>query len=167
MSKEKIPLILVLNIIIGIVFGIGVYTFVYGEGFAYLSKEPKVCKNCHIMNNQYDSWLKSGHHHVAGCIDCHLPTQFPESVIAKLRNGYYHSKGFTFQDFEEPIQIKEKNREVLIENCFRCHKGLFMGSFREGNGIKPDCLHCHSMVGHGQRAGLGSPYTNKVVRHED
>lgn len=38
-----------------------------------MSSEPKVCANCHIMNPEYDSWEKSGHHHTATCADCHLP----------------------------------------------------------------------------------------------
>ena len=33
------------------------------------------CVNCHVMNEQYDAWLKSGHRHVATCVECHLPAR--------------------------------------------------------------------------------------------
>ncbi len=52
-----------------------------------MSSDPKVCANCHIMNLQYDSWQKSGHHHSAVCADCHLPHGFPGKYIAKARTG--------------------------------------------------------------------------------
>ena len=56
--------------------GIGTYTLFYAEGFSYLSDDPEVCVNCHIMQSQYDSWLKASHHDVANCVDCHLPHDF-------------------------------------------------------------------------------------------
>lgn len=97
---------LIMAAAIGIVFGLGAYTFDYAEGTSYFSTDPKACANCHIMQEQYDSWSKSSHHATAGCVDCHLPTTFVAKYIAKAENGYWHSKGFTFQDFHEPIMIK-------------------------------------------------------------
>ena len=77
-----------LMFILGCAFGLGFFTFHYAEGFSYLSFEPKVCANCHIMNSQYDSWEKSWHHHTATCVDCHLPHSFPQKYIAKAEKGY-------------------------------------------------------------------------------
>ena len=62
-----------LAVALGLAAGIGLYTFRYAEGLSYFSTEPAACMNCHIMRPQYDSWLKSSHHDVATCIDCHLP----------------------------------------------------------------------------------------------
>ena len=48
-------LMLVLAVLLGILAGVGGYTFVYAEGLSYMSNDPKVCVNCHIMQPQYDA----------------------------------------------------------------------------------------------------------------
>ena len=135
----------------------GTYTFNYAEGFSYFSTDPAACANCHIMRTQYESWSRSGHHHVAGCVDCHLPHEFIPKYIAKAENGYNHSTAFTFQNFHEPIQITPRNARILQNNCVTCHSdfvhALVDGS-REGPGAV-SCVHCHADVGHGPKAGLG------------
>src|SRR4051812_13243221 len=93
----------------GILLGLGAFTFRYAEGLSYFSADPKACANCHIMRRQYDGWQKASHHGVAVCVDCHLPRSFIAKLLAKASNGYHHSKGFTLQDFDEPIRIKPKN----------------------------------------------------------
>jgi cytochrome c nitrite reductase small subunit len=155
-GNAAIPL---LAILLGVLLGVGVFTFHYAEGFSYLSTDPKACVNCHIMRPQYDSWQKSSHHAVAKCIDCHLPHDFVGKYIAKAENGYHHSKGFTFQDFHEPIMIKSKNARILQANCLACHGDLVHQLVGGVNG-DPDevqCVHCHSGVGHGETTGLGGP----------
>ena len=141
----------------GVFIGVAGYTFDYAEGLSYFSTDPKACMNCHIMRPQYDSWLKSSHHTVATCVDCHLPHDFIGKYIAKGENGYHHSKGFTFQDFHEPIMIKAKNSRILQENCVACHDGLVHelveGATSGADAIR--CVHCHAGVGHGEPMGLG------------
>jgi cytochrome c nitrite reductase small subunit len=78
--------------LIGALAGLGAYTFDYGEGLSYFSTDPRACKNCHVMNEQYASWSRAPHHAVAGCVDCHLPHEFVAKYIAKADNGYRHSK---------------------------------------------------------------------------
>jgi cytochrome c nitrite reductase small subunit len=136
---------------LGLLLGLGVFTFIYAEGFSYFGTDPKACANCHIMNSEYDSWVKSSHHIVATCADCHLPHALIPKFIAKAVNGYHHSKGFTFQDFHEPIMIKPHNARILQEACLGCHSGLVhdivTGSTTDRNAVS--CVHCHSSVGHG------------------
>lgn len=43
---------------VGVVAGIGLFTFQYAEGLSYFSTDPRACANCHIMNDQYASWSK-------------------------------------------------------------------------------------------------------------
>jgi cytochrome c nitrite reductase small subunit len=69
----SIPGLLLLAILVGVPVGVGAFTFVYAKGFSYLSTDPRACVNCHVMNEQYDAWLKSGHRHAATCVECHLP----------------------------------------------------------------------------------------------
>jgi len=150
---------MLLAVLLGVLFGIGGYTFKYAEGFSYLSADPKACVNCHIMNSQYDSWQKASHHGIAKCVDCHLPHDFIPKYLAKSENGFFHSKGFTFQDFHEPILIKSRNSQVLQENCLACHEDLVMdlvaGARTDWDAVR--CVHCHQSVGHGEPAGLGGP----------
>ena len=105
----------------GAAIGLAGFTFSYAEGLSYFSTDPKACANCHIMNDQYASWTKGPHHGDARCVDCHLPHDFVAKYVAKALNGYHHSKGFTLQDFHEPILIKPRNAAILQDNCLRCH----------------------------------------------
>ena len=136
----------------GIALGVSAFTFSYAEGLSYFSTDPKACANCHIMNDQYRSWLQGPHHAAAKCVECHLPHDFVAKYIAKADNGYRHSKGFTFLDFHEPIQIKPRNAEILQENCLRCH-GDFVHNILPSNQTTDtstlQCVHCHARVGHG------------------
>jgi cytochrome c nitrite reductase small subunit len=152
------PLIMI-AVSLGILAGLGVFTLHYAEGLSYFSTDPKACANCHIMQPQFDSWQKASHHGVAACVDCHLPHTFVAKYLAKAENGYYHSKGFTFQDFPEPIMIKAKNADILQKNCLSCHGDLTQemvhGATKNPDAVR--CVHCHATVGHGDRAGLGGP----------
>jgi cytochrome c nitrite reductase small subunit len=150
---------LTVAVLLGVLAGIGGFTFHYAEGFSYFSADPAACANCHIMQPQYDSWLKGSHHAVATCVDCHLPRQFLAKYAAKAGNGYHHSKGFTFQDFEEPIRIKPDNARILQENRLACH-GELTHLLVTGATTDPDavvCVHCHRSVGHGPTLGIGGP----------
>lgn len=138
--------------VIGALLGVGAYTFRYAEGLSYFSTDPRACKNCHIMNDQYASWTKSTHHAAAGCVECHLPKALVPKLIAKASNGYHHSKGFTLEDFHEPIQIKAENSRILQENCLRCHHALVHELVQAKTPERAlRCVHCHSHVGHGPR----------------
>jgi cytochrome c nitrite reductase small subunit len=155
-ARLALPL---LAIMVGILAGLGLFTFHHAEGFSYLSTDPAACANCHIMQSQYESWQNSSHHSVAKCIDCHLPHDFIGKYVAKAENGWHHSKGFTLQDFHEPIMIKAKNARILQRNCLACHGELAHGLIEGVNG-EPDevsCVHCHAGVGHGETTGLGGP----------
>ncbi len=144
---------------VGILSGLGGYTFLYAEGLSYFSADPAACVNCHIMKPQYDSWQKGSHHTAATCADCHLPIDFVQKYIAKASNGYHHSRGFTLQDFHEPILIKESNGRLLQENCLRCHHDIVAemleGATSDADAVR--CVKCHADVGHGEPAGLGGP----------
>jgi cytochrome c nitrite reductase small subunit len=149
----NIGLEVALSVTAGLLVGVGAYTFHYGQGFSYLSTDPAACANCHIMQDQYDSWLGSSHTHVAGCADCHLPEPFPRNYVAKAVNGWNHSWAFTFQNFHEPIQMTKWNQELLQENCVRCHDTLLHGvvGAEQGPQDMVTCARCHAGVGHGGR----------------
>lgn len=136
---------------LGVALGLGLFTFGYADGLSYFSSDSKACANCHIMNPEYDSWVKSSHHIAARCVDCHLPKATLPKLLAKAENGYHHSKGFTLEDFPEPIMIKPKNARILQEACLGCHADLVHaivpGSTTDPGAVR--CVHCHRSVGHG------------------
>ncbi|MBL0921521.1 MAG: cytochrome c nitrite reductase small subunit [Phycisphaerales bacterium] len=135
---------------LGVFVGAAGWTFRYAEGHSYLSNDPAACVNCHIMRDQFDGWQKAPHHAHATCNDCHVPKDLVGKYYTKIEHGYRHSKGFTFQDFHEPIQIKASSRRIVEHNCMRCHQTLVSEVAHsplthETN----DCIRCHRDVGHG------------------
>ncbi len=149
--RTRFLLGLALTGVIGLFLGLGTYTFTYAHGLSYFSNDPKACMNCHVMREHFDGWQKSPHHAVATCNDCHTPKNFVLKYLSKAENGYWHSKGFTLQDFHEPIMIRPKNVAVLQDNCVACHQQIVDGiNTHPGDPQKMlDCLHCHRDVGHG------------------
>jgi len=138
-------------VLVGGLLGVGGYTFYHAEGISYLYDDPKVCVNCHIMREHYDGWQKASHHAVATCNDCHLPQGLVATYLAKAENGFWHSKGFTLQDFHEPIRIRPSNAEVLQRNCVRCHADFVSEIItrHDEDGTGAQCVRCHRDVGHG------------------
>ena len=137
---------------LGVLGGLGAFTFGYGEGAAYLTNDPASCANCHVMQAQYDSWTHSSHQRVATCNDCHTPHDFAGKWITKADNGFFHSLAFTTDGFHEPIQIKDRNRRVMLEACLHCHSEYVNHMLPvERGGDMLRCTHCHADVGHARK----------------
>ncbi|HET6165177.1 MAG TPA: cytochrome c nitrite reductase small subunit [Planctomycetota bacterium] len=144
------PLTAAILVLVGVPAGIGAFTFGYAKGFSYLSSDPRACINCHVMNEQFDAWQKSGHRHVATCIECHLPHDGLGKWVAKADHGWRHSVAFTLQDFKEPIEMTPADRVIVLENCVRCHGDLVESIHvtATATGEELDCLRCHALAGH-------------------
>ncbi len=134
--------------LLGIPAGIGAFTFVYAKGGSYLSNDPRSCVNCHIMNDQFDAWLKSGHRHAATCVECHLPPGGLPKWVAKAEHGFRHSMAFTLQNFKEPIEIRPRDQRLVQVNCLRCHGAFVHAVSVSPAGRELDCLRCHVGAGH-------------------
>ena len=149
-NRSKGPIIF--TMLLGILLGLGAFTFGYGKGGSYLSNNPQSCVNCHVMQDHLDSWQHSSHHHVAVCNDCHLPHDAMGKWITKADNGFFHSLAFTTGGYKDPIQIKERNRRVTQGTCISCH-GEFVHSMLPATSGKDmlSCIQCHSEVGHALR----------------
>lgn len=139
-------------VVLGMLGGIGAFTFGYGDGAAYLTNNPESCANCHIMQDHFDTWQQSSHHAVATCNDCHTPHNFVGKWTVKADNGFFHSLAFTTDRFHEPIQIKARNRRVTQNACLYCHEDFVHNMLpAERGGEMLLCAGCHSDVGHAQR----------------
>jgi cytochrome c nitrite reductase small subunit len=145
--------VLVLALALGVPAGVGAFTFGYAKGFSYLSTDPRACINCHVMNEQYGAWQKSGHRHAATCVECHLPHEGLAKWIAKADHGFRHSAAFTLQNFKEPIEITPADRRLVLENCLRCHADFVQAVHTAASpfGEPLDCLRCHEGAGHRAR----------------
>lgn len=140
---------IVLGLVIGLAAGVGGFTFIYAKGASYLTNDPSACANCHVMNEQYDGWLRSSHRRVATCNDCHTPHQLIPKYMTKAANGFWHSFYFTTGDFHEPIQITERNRRVTEQACRKCHQQIVTAiESPTPHGEQLSCIRCHRSVGH-------------------
>ena len=144
-------------VLIGSALGLGSYTFTYARGWAYMTDDPRACANCHVMNEQYDGWIKSSHRSVAVCNDCHVPHNFVGKYVTKATNGFWHSFYFTSGKFPEPIRALPKSRQIAETNCRRCHEPIVqaMGTPSHSGSRDISCIRCHGSVGH-----LELPATN-------
>lgn len=63
--KSQTLMRVVLGTAIGLIIGVGGYTFIYARGYSYLTNDPAACANCHVIQDYYNAWQKSSHHSVA------------------------------------------------------------------------------------------------------
>jgi cytochrome c nitrite reductase small subunit len=135
------------GVAVGLAAGLAAYTFVYVRGYSYLLDDPAACANCHVMNEQMDSWVKSSHHAVATCNDCHTPKGAVGKYATKALNGWNHSLAFTTGNFDEPIRATAMNQRIARQSCAKCHLPI-MDSMHVASDEAPDCVQCHDAVGH-------------------
>ena len=141
---------LVLGATLGLVLGVGGFTFIYARGASYLTNDPAACANCHVMEEQYSGWLKSSHRAVAVCNDCHTPHNIVGKYSTKALNGFWHSFYFTTGTFHEPIRITPRNARVTEGACRHCHVDIVQAidplPSHEARALS--CVSCHRNVGH-------------------
>lgn len=141
--------ITLIALLIGVPIGSSIATFVYAEGFSYLSSNPKSCINCHVMESHFRAWENSPHRSVAACNDCHTHGNIVSKYSQKAVNGFLHSWAFTTGWYHDPIQIKNFNRNIAMKNCVRCHSQMIEASrFHQAGFGDKNCLSCHQGVGH-------------------
>ena len=103
--------------LLGIPVGVGAFTFVYAKGFSYLSPDPQACVNCHVMNPQYDAWLKSGHRHAATCVECHLPHAGLAKWTTKAEHGFRHTAVMHSKNLDSLSRMaREIDCSIFVKN---------------------------------------------------
>ncbi len=144
---------LVLAVSLGLIVGIGGYTFIYAKGYSYLTNNPAACVNCHVMRQQYDGWIKSSHHNAATCNDCHTPHNVIGKYAVKANNGFWHSFYFTSGKYPDTIEITKFDHQVVEGACRHCHEAITTeidsnGAHSNAKGIM--CTRCYISVGHSE-----------------
>ncbi|NOQ32292.1 MAG: cytochrome c nitrite reductase small subunit [Helicobacteraceae bacterium] len=167
-KKSTLQKIAILAFLIAV--GYFVYIIFAAKALSYLSKDPKACINCHVMNTQYATWQHSSHARQATCVECHLPTDgFFNKYMAKARDGFNHTVAFTFNTYDHAIKISDDGASRVQKNCISCHKSITttlatnsdkyhnFSDENVENGRK--CWSCHKQVPHGKVRGLTTtPY---------
>jgi cytochrome c nitrite reductase small subunit len=153
--QRSSAVVVALAVLLGSVIGLGTYTFIYAKGYSYLTNNPAACANCHVMQAQYEAWLKSSHHAVATCNDCHTPHNFIGKYAVKANNGFWHSFYFTGGNYPDIIEITKFDHQVAENACRRCHENITAeidGNVVHGKAEGLQCTRCHNSVGHSESA---------------
>ena len=162
-EQWQVPVILLL----GVIVGLGLYILRISNAASYLSDDPETCVNCHVMNPQYATWSHSAHREVTSCNDCHVPHDNVFSkYFFKAKDGMRHATMFTLRQEPQVIFIKEAGKEVVQENCIRCHEKLLtdnagIARIAASKHYRMDrpCIECHRETPHGRVNSLASvPY---------
>lgn len=157
----------VVLVLVGIGFGLILLVLHLGRATSYLSDNPSSCVNCHVMAPYFATWERGSHVKVATCNDCHIPhDNFLKSYLFKASDGMRHSYVFTFRLEPQVIRIKQAGRDVVQQNCIRCHfNQIHPISLRAISAQKimeegdEYCWDCHRETPHGRVNSLTSaPY---------
>jgi cytochrome c nitrite reductase small subunit len=159
-------------ILLGIMFGMALHVIFVSDAISYLSEEPRVCVNCHVMAPEYATWQRGSHGRVATCNDCHVPhNNIIEKYYFKAGDGLRHAAMFILRLEPQVIRIKDAGKKAVQENCIRCHANqIHPVSLRAINNAsiydKEDrfCWDCHRETPHGRVHGLTSVPFARVPR---
>lgn len=162
----KFPVIVLIGIFAGLVF----YTMYISNFTSYLSDKPETCMNCHIMAPQFATWNHSSHREVASCNDCHVPhNNVFNKYYFKAKDGLRHATIFTKRAEPQVIFIKEEGKEVVHENCVRCHEELInddnlknLAQIHFQHRTDRTCWECHRETPHGRVNSISSVPNAKV-----
>lgn len=167
-DRWKLPVLLTLAVFTGL----GFFSFYISNAVSYLGDNPETCVNCHIMAPQYATWYHSSHREKTNCNDCHVPhNNLINKYFFKAKDGLRHATIFTLRLEPQVIFIKEAGREVVHNNCIRCHSTLLTDSkllaytsetheFR----MERKCWDCHRETPHGRVNSISSvPYARVPV----
>lgn len=166
-DKWKLPVI----VLLGILTGLGAYTFKLSKAHSYLGDKPETCVNCHIMAPQYATWSHSSHREWANCNDCHVPhNNIFNYYFFKAKDGLRHSTMFTLRLEPQVITIKEEGKKAVHNNCIRCHEYLLTENkmnqqsetFQQMRNKDRECWECHREVPHGRVRSLSSAPNARV-----
>jgi cytochrome c nitrite reductase small subunit len=154
-------------LLIGILIGLFCFLFYVSKAYSYLSDDPKTCVNCHIMAPQYATWGHSSHREYTNCNDCHVPhNNVANKYFFKAKDGMRHASMFALRLEPQVIFIHEAGRDVVHQNCVRCHSKLLddpklSTSVKNLHAQRTErvCWECHREVPHGRVNSLSStPY---------
>jgi cytochrome c nitrite reductase small subunit len=158
--------------VLGIMTGLIIHLLNISNATSYLSEDPKTCVNCHVMYPEYATWEKGSHGRTATCNDCHVPQDnFFRKYMFKAFDGMRHATMFTFRMEPQVIKMKNAGKNVVQENCIRCHANYLHPVSLRAIGAKSIyedsdrlCWDCHMETPHGKVHSLSS--APNIIRPE-
>jgi cytochrome c nitrite reductase small subunit len=159
---------------VSVMVAVGLFGYVVKASnmVSYISSDPKVCINCHVMNTHYATWQHNSHRQKASCVQCHLPQHsLVAKMLAKSRDGFKHSVAMTFHTYEHNIRASDSALNRIQANCIGCHREAVsqmmsnseLYQVSEGSGGRR-CWSCHREVPHGVNASLTATPDNLGVK---
>lgn len=134
------------------------------DAVAYGGSAPETCANCHSMDAQYENWYYSGHSKWAKCTDCHLPhNNIIVYYAEKGRQGAKDTYAFVTGNIPELIRAEEKTKDIVQENCVRCHSHSVESILVGEPSFARYCWECHRHVAHGERGTPGALYQDSSI----
>jgi len=162
--KPPLPWKMPVIVLLGIFFGLAFYVAYISRATSYLGDKPETCINCHVMIPHYANWAHNSHGRRATCNDCHVPhDNFFIKYLYKAEEGLHHAAAFTLRLEHQVIIMENEEREMVQENCIRCHEKTVGKEFMMA--VQPNyhnyleeryCLDCHRGTPHGRVNGLAS-----------
>lgn len=109
---------------------------------------PEFCGKCHAMDEQVGTYMHSAHRLGALCGDCHIPHSLVPGAMYKAYTGTKDVISVLKNKDPYEIRISPLGRDIVQENCLRCHGDLLegVGDTRENDGKY--CFECHRNTPH-------------------
>jgi cytochrome c nitrite reductase small subunit len=143
--------------IMGIFFGLFLLSLQISNAKSYLSNAPEACINCHVMTPYYATWERSSHRSHATCGDCHVPHDNKlRGLYFKMSDGLRHAVVFTMRWEPQVIRLNRSAKQVVQQNCIRCHQHQIMRTSMFSKDDQPLCWTCHRTTPHGRALSLSS-----------
>jgi cytochrome c nitrite reductase small subunit len=152
----KLPIIIGVIALLAVV-GTGLYVT---DFTAYLGNNPSTCNNCHVMDYVYEGWYHAGHSEWTTCNECHTPHALIPKYITKAQSGYHHVTAFVSGNIPDAIRAKPHSRDIVQENCKRCHEDTIANINLSPMTGERYCFDCHRSAAHGERGISILPYRN-------
>ncbi len=152
MNNKIIPLL------VGIILGISLLA-----GSQYVlarTNERAFCASCHGMVSVAVTHKVSTHANLA-CNDCHLPHDSAVNyILTKAKLGATDVYLSHFGDTQLPIMTTISMKEIVNDNCIRCHTQT--NTNVAVMNAKENCVDCHRNVPHASK----KPIDTRIVRYE-
>lgn len=119
-------------------------------GFAYSMKatdQAEFCGGCHMMYEAVRTHQMSVHANQA-CNECHIPHQMPSRLVYKGKSGAKDLFQNTLGDVFDVIHASESTKQVVNDNCTRCHVMTTINVAEKVAATKEYCTDCHRAVPH-------------------
>ncbi len=110
-----------------------------------MTDDAAFCGSCHVMYEAVRTHQKSVHATIA-CNACHIPhDNLISKMVYKSRSGMRDMYQNTLGTISDVIEVEEHTRDVVHQNCVRCHAMTVLNTAMEA---KQYCTDCHRQVPH-------------------